>query len=172
MHASFRQTMFATACVIGLPIFALGAFPAGAAAGSSDPSVVHPASSGGQATPPGQAARHTAESGIEQRIADLRTRLAITPAQQADWEQFAQVMRDNARSIDETFQQREKALPNLTAVENIESYAQLTTEHSREVEKLVPAFQVLYDKMSEAQKHRADAVFRSDSDRREQGRHG
>ncbi len=173
MRTSFRQTIFATTAIIGLPLLALGSFPAGAAAGSSDPTVVHPASTGGQAASQGRpAAGHSAEGSIERRIADLQARLEITPAQQPEWEQFAQVMRDNARTIDETFQQRQKALPGLTAVENIESYAQLTTEHSREVLKLVPAFQAVYDKMSEAQKHRADEVFRTNSNRGEQARHG
>jgi hypothetical protein len=180
MRTSFRQTLFAATALIALPIFAAGAFStAAAAAGTGDPTVVHPSSGGGQGATSGRPeARHSAEGTIETRIADLHTRLEITPAQQADWDQFAQVMRDNARTIDETFQQREKALPGLTAIENIESYAQLTTEHSREVLRLVPAFQALYDKMSDAQKHRADEVFRTDADHggrtrhAEQGRHG
>jgi uncharacterized coiled-coil protein SlyX len=173
MRTSFRQTIFAATTILGLPLLTLGAFSAAAtAAGVGDPTVVHPQAGSGQAASPGRPdAGHNAGANIERRIADLHAKLEITPAQQAEWDLFAQVMRDNARSIDETFQQREKALPGLNAAENIESYSQLATEHSREVQKLVPAFQALYDKMTDTQKHHADQVFRTDANHGEPGRH-
>ena len=38
----------------------------------------------------------------EQRLADLHSKLQITPAQEPQWQKFAQAMRDNGRKMDET----------------------------------------------------------------------
>ena len=43
---------------------------------------------------------------VEQHINQLHTQLRITPAQQGAWDQFAQVMRDNAKNMSETLTQR------------------------------------------------------------------
>ncbi len=165
MRTSFRQTIFATTAIIALLIFALGAFSAGAAAaGAGDPTAVHPSSGGGQAATPAKPDRtRNAEAGVEDKIADLRAKLEITAAQQGPWEQFAQVMRDNAQSIDQAFQQRMKSMPGMTAIENLQSYADLVAEHAKEVQKLVPAFQPVYDTFSDNQKRRADDVFRTNA---------
>lgn len=163
MRTSFRRTVLAATAIIGLGSFAAAAAPPGA----SDPTTVHHPSS--SAT--GPAAGHNQEGRIEQRIADLRVKLQIAPAQNAQWEQFAEVMRDNARSIDEAFERRVQALPGMTAPENMQSYAAVATEHAQEVQKLVPAFQALYDTMPDSQKRRADQVFRDDAAHRESARH-
>ena len=166
MRSSLRQTVLATTVIFGLGALAAAASPAGA----SDPTTVHHPSS--SASSPAQAgAGHNQEGTIEQRVADLRAKLQITPAQSGQWEQFAQVMRDNARSIDEAFDHRVQALPGMTAPANLQSYASVAAEHAQEVQKLVPAFQVLYDTMSDSQKQRADQVFREDSSHRESARH-
>jgi len=98
---------------------------------------------------------------VEVRIADLHNRLQITLLQQPQWAQFSQVMRDNARDIDQIVQQRVQTLAAMTATENMQSYAQVATEHAQDMRKLVPVFQALYDTMSTAQKLTADQVFRS-----------
>ena len=72
-------------------------------------------------------------------------------------------MRENAQSMDETFQQRVQSMPTMTATENMQSYAQLASTNAQDVQKLVPAFQALYDTMSDAQKRTADQVFRDDA---------
>jgi hypothetical protein len=100
---------------------------------------------------------------VEQRITDLHARLQITPAQQPQWEQFIQVMRDNAQSMDQTFQHRVEAMPTMTATENMQSYALFASTNAQDVQKLVPAFQALYDTMSDTQKRTADQVFRDDA---------
>ena len=169
MRTSIRRAALATTAIFGLGTFAAAAAPSAA----SDPTTVHHPSSSASgpaaaASPPG--ARHGHDDGVEQRIADLRTKLQIAPGQSGQWEQFAQVMRDNARSIDEAFDNRVQALPGMTAPENMQSYAAVATEHAQEVQKLVPAFQVLYDTMSDNQKRRADQVFRDDSTHRESAR--
>lgn len=165
MRTSGRQTIFARTAIIALPLFILGAFSGPAtAAGAGDPTAVHPSTGGGQAATPAKADRtHNAEAGVEDKIADLHARLEITNAQQGSWDQFAQVMRDNAQSIDQAFQQRVKSLPDMNAIENLQSYADLAAEHAKEVQKLVLAFQSVYNTFSDSQKRRADDVFRTDA---------
>ena len=143
MRKSFRQSVLATAAVIGLSTLA---FAATAPAASAKPAV-----------------HQSQESTVEQRLADLHAKLQITAAQQTQWEPFAQVMRANATGIDEAFQTRVKALPGMTAADNVKSYAVITEEHAKEMQKLVPVFQTLYDTMSDSQKHVADQVFRADA---------
>ena len=111
------------------------------------------------AMPQAAAGRH--ETRVEERIADLHARLHITPAQETQWNQFAQVMRDNARNMDQTFEQRAQRFGQMTAVDNMQSYAQLAEAHAQDVQKLVPAFQAVYDSMSADQKRTADQLFRN-----------
>lgn len=167
MRTSFYRTVLATTMICGIGAFAAAAPPPG-----GDPTTVHhgPGASNPAAAPGQPPAGRNHSDGIEQRLTELRARLQITPAQNGQWEQFAQVMRDNARSIDEAFDRRVQGLPTMTAPENMQSYAAVATEHAQEVQRLVPAFQALYDGMSDSQKRRADQVFRDDSMHRETAR--
>lgn len=165
MRPSFRQTVIATTAIIGLSAFAAVAAPPS----SGDPTAVHPsAATARQPT----AASHDRAGNIEQRIVALHGELAISPAQQPQWNQFAQVMRSNAETMDEAFQRRVQAMPTMTAAENMASYAQVSMEHAKDMQKLVPAFQALYDTMSDNQKKTADQVFRTDANHGDQARHG
>lgn len=163
MRSSFRQPLIVAAAMIGLTGFTATA----ARSAAGDPTAVQaPAPTMPQSQPaPGQTAGET----IEQRIKDLHARLQISGAEQPLWNRFAEVMRENGRSMEETFQQRVKTLPTMTAIENMRSYASLATEHAREVETLMPAFQTLYASMPDEQKRLADQVFRDDA---HQAKHG
>jgi periplasmic protein CpxP/Spy len=103
---------------------------------------------------------------VEQHIARLHAQLHITPAQQQQWDQFAQVMRDNAKSMDQAFEQRASNFGSMNAVDNMQSYAQIAQQHAEDTQKLATAFQSLYGSLSDAQKKNADAVFRSHDERR------
>ncbi len=97
---------------------------------------------------------------VDQHINQLHSELRITPAQQAQWDQFAQVMRDNARDMDRLLEQRGARLASMTAAENMQSYAQVADQHAHDMQQLASAFQALYGSMSEHQKQNADMVFR------------
>jgi protein CpxP len=97
----------------------------------------------------------------EQRITDLHTRLHITAAEQSQWDQFAQVMRDNAKDLDDAYQQRAASFDKMNAVENMQSYAQIEQTRAQDLQKLVPAFQTLYASLSDQQKQEADRLFRN-----------
>lgn len=111
------------------------------------------------------------EERVERRITNLHARLHITQAQEPQWQQFAQIMRDNARDMDRTFEQRSKKLASMSAADNMQSYAEISEQHAQDVQKLVPAFQALYNSMSDQQKQTADQLFRSYAERSAQ-RHG
>ncbi len=166
MRTSFRQTVIMSTAIIGLSAFAAVAAPPTA----GDPTVVRASTANGDQS---KSAGRGMEAKVEQRINDLHTKLQISPAQQSQWDNFTRVMRDNAREMDATFQQRLQALPNMTAAENMQSYAKVAAEHSQDMQKLAPAFQSLYDTMSDNQKRTADRVFRADANQRgDQARRG
>ena len=98
---------------------------------------------------------------VEQHITQMHAQLHITPAQQAQWDQFAQVMRDNAKGMDQILEQRGASLASMTAPENMQSYAQIAQQHAQDMQKLSAAFQTLYSGLSDEQKKNADEVFRA-----------
>jgi periplasmic protein CpxP/Spy len=112
-----------------------------------------------------------AEERVERRIAQLRTQLRITPAEQQQWDQFAGVMRENARDMDQIFIQRAQKLDTMTALQNMQSYEQLAEAHAQHLQKLVSAFQNLYDAMPEQQRQLADQVFHANAEQHAQQSH-
>lgn len=98
---------------------------------------------------------------VERRIEDMHARLKITHAQEAKWHAFTRVMQENARDMDQAYRKRAAALPHMTALQDLESYAQLQQTRTHDVERLVPAFSHLYAALSPQQKHAADEMFRA-----------
>ena len=156
MQRSFRNSSIAAAIIIGL---------SGFAAMAATPLAGDPTLTESTATIKGKPANYEAATTIEQRIKDMHAKLLVTPLQQPQWDAFAAVMRDNARDREQTFHQRVNTMSNMTAPENMQSYAQITMGHAQDMQKLVPAFQALYDTMSDSQKKNADQVFRDDAHR-------
>jgi hypothetical protein len=106
-----------------------------------------------------------AEQRVETRIKELHRQLQITAAEEPQWNEFAQVMRQNAREMDQAFMKRAQQFPSMNAVQNMQSYEQISQEHAQLVQKLIPAFQKLYDAMSDQQKRVADQVFRANAEK-------
>ncbi len=100
-------------------------------------------------------------SQVEKRITDLHDKLHITAAEQPLWQAFSDTMRQNARDMDQLAEQRHAGLKSMTAVADMQSYADLAQAHAAQMQKLVPAFASLYDAMPPAQKKQADDVFRA-----------
>ncbi len=99
------------------------------------------------------------EDQVETRIKDLHRKLKITTAQESQWNSFAQVMRENAQAVDAVLKERAENLHAMNAVEDLRSYEKLADAHADGLKKLVPAFETLYNSMSDDQKKTADAVF-------------
>ena len=96
----------------------------------------------------------------EGRIAQLRKRLEIAPAQEAAWNGVAQIMRDNAAAFRANVPDRSKGPDTSTAVEDLKAFQIIADEHANGLRKLIPAFDALYASMPPAQQKRADQVFR------------
>jgi hypothetical protein len=104
--------------------------------------------------------RRAAADDVETRIKTLHTELHITPAQEPAWNNVAQVMRGNANRMKD-LRAKTQQQSTATAVEQLNSYAEVVDAHSDGVHKFIPAFQTLYDSMSDAQKKTADSVLRT-----------
>ena len=161
----------AVAALLSLPTAALA--QSGQAPATAAPTVTPPATATSQTTAEPAPVKN-AEERVERRITELRAQLHITAAEQQPWDQFAQVMRQNARDMDQVFVQRAQQYPSMTAVQNMQSYAQIAEVHAQQLQKLVPAFQNLYNSMSDQQKQAADQVFRANAENhaKRQGRKG
>jgi periplasmic protein CpxP/Spy len=96
---------------------------------------------------------------VEDRIAYLHNQLKITPAQETQWNAFADVMRSNAQTMQQLFEQRRSAT-NVTALDDMKQYADIAQAHADDMKKLVDAFQPLYDGFTPDQKKLADETFR------------
>jgi protein CpxP len=99
------------------------------------------------------------EDRVETRIKELHHKLKITPAQESQWNEFAQVMRENAQAVDAVLKERSENLHAMNAVEDLRSYEKLADAHADGLKKLVPAFEALYNTMSADQKKTADLAF-------------
>jgi predicted small secreted protein len=109
-----------------------------------------------QPLPP--AAASAKDTRVEARIKSLHDRLKITSAEEPQWSGVAQAMRDNARQMQGAIEQRREAR-NMTAVDDLKAYQTMADTHAQGLKKLIPAFQALYDSMSDDQKKKADAIF-------------
>ncbi len=121
-----------------------------------------PAQPGAPGAAPGTAHQPAEASGpaarVETRISDLRKKMHITPAQEAKFDAFADVMRANAQMMQDLFRQRAEHRDR-TAAGQLHWYAQLATAHAAAMNKLVPVFDTLYQSLTDEQKKAADAAF-------------
>ncbi|WP_431284110.1 Spy/CpxP family protein refolding chaperone [Humitalea sp. 24SJ18S-53] len=158
---SFSPARLATLIIgLSLPLGAMaqGTPPpdAAAAAEATPPAVTRPASR----HRPAAATPEQMRQSMERYLTQLRTQLAVTPAQQPQWDQFAQVSRANATELQDRFAQRGTRLGRMSAAENMQDYAQISELQAQQLQRLATAFQALYDAMSPDQQRGADAVFR------------
>lgn len=99
------------------------------------------------------------ETGVaEARITDLRAKLRITAAQEAQFTALAGVMRANARSMETLLADHAKD-SDASAVASLRWYERLTDAHAEALKAFVPAFEALYTVLSDSQRKAADAMF-------------
>jgi protein CpxP len=143
------------------PVTPTQAAPAQEAPVQAAPSQTPPASSAGTRAHAhhGKSAAHNMPEHVEERINAMHKRLQITAAQESAWNSFAQVMRDNAAKTAQAYQDRAAHLQTMTAVENMQSFAQLEQTRAQGLQTLASSFDTLYGQLSDNQKHIADAMF-------------
>lgn len=100
------------------------------------------------------------QADAEQRINALQAQLHITDQQKPQWDAFAKAMRDNASSTDALFRQRASATANMTALENMKSYAQVARAYADNTDALARSFETLYDVLTPQQRQTIDGLFR------------
>jgi periplasmic protein CpxP/Spy len=111
---------------------------------------------------PGMATAGTASTKtdrVEARIKELHSKLKITPAQEELWNNVAQAMRDNAKTMEALIKARSDKEGTMNAVEDLKSYGEIAQAHADGVKTFIPIFEPLYASMSEAQKKDADTLF-------------
>jgi hypothetical protein len=79
-------------------------------------------------------------------------------------------MRENARAMDDEFAQRAQQYQTMNAVQNMQSYEKIAEAHADHLQKLVPAFENLYNAMPAQQKQLTDQVFRANAETNAQKR--
>lgn len=164
MHSTLKR------CVISACLVATLALPASALAQTAPGA----STAAGASTAPAKQSRPSAtkpQDRVEQRIRDLHAKLHITAEQQAQWDQFAQVMRDNAARMHTTIEAQRTKVTTMTALEKMELYARIAEEHAQDVAKLVATFRPLYASLSDQQKRAADQMFRGAGTRHAPRRH-
>jgi periplasmic protein CpxP/Spy len=99
------------------------------------------------------------DAAVEQHIADLHAKLKITSGEESKWKEVAETMRENAKDLDRAIDKREASMGSATAIDDLNSYAEIAQAHANGVKKLASAFSGLYSMMSDDQKKEADEVF-------------
>jgi len=100
------------------------------------------------------------EDRAELRIKDMHTQFKITAEQEPQWLKVTQVMRDDAKTMDALTQARIDHAKDMTAVDDLKSYGEITEAHAEGIKHLTPVFADLYASMSDTQKKEADNFFR------------
>ena len=100
------------------------------------------------------------EDRTELRIKEMHAKLKITPAQEEQWAKVAQVMLDDAKTMDALTQIRVDHAKDMTAVDDLKSFGEIADAYANGIKKMTPVFTDLYASMSDAQKKEADVFFR------------
>jgi periplasmic protein CpxP/Spy len=99
------------------------------------------------------------DNAVEQHISALHAQLGITAAEESQWKVVAETMRENAKDLDHAIDARDSSVATATAIDNLNSYAEIAQAHASGVKKLASAFAGLYSAMSGDQQKEADEVF-------------
>jgi hypothetical protein len=113
---------------------------------------------------PSAAEQHHAKrphaSHIEGRLAFLKTELKITDAQTAQWNAFADVLRQNDKARRDRFEHMGGTRgQETTALERLERRERASEAQSQELKQYVAAFRPLYQALNDEQKKTADDLF-------------
>ena len=118
-----------------------------------------PARAADSATPTAAAGAASMAESPEARIKHLHDQLKITANEESKWNTVAQVMLNNAATINDAVQDRVRMSKTITAISDLKSYEAIVDAHADGIKKLATAFAPLYAAMPEAQQKHADAVF-------------
>ncbi len=118
-----------------------------------------PARAAGTDAPDASAGAAKRGLAVEKHIQDMHAKLKITPAEESQWTNVAQTMRESAIELDKAIGRRETIVGSAPALDNLNSYGDIAQAHADGVKKLAAAFSPLYASMPDDQKKLADDVF-------------
>jgi len=99
------------------------------------------------------------DAAVEHHIVDMHAKLKITTAEESQWKEVADTMRENAKDLDKAIDKRDASLANATAIDDLNAYADIAQAHATGVKRLAKSFSGLYSMMSVDQKKEADEMF-------------
>ena len=106
------------------------------------------------------ARRGEEHAGIDALIDQLHDSLKISTEQEPLWRGVTKVMRENSETMSRLAQERAQRAQTATALDNLNSYAEISEAHAAGTRRMIQVFQALYDSMSPEQKKATDAEFR------------
>lgn len=148
-----RRAMTFTALISSIAIGSLS----GRASADNAPAHTGSAAPAAQTAP---AAQSPPGGGVDSLIAHLHEKFMITPAQEGSWRKLADVMRENAQTMSVLAKKRFDGAKTMTALDDLKSYAEISEAHAEGTKKMIPAFQAVYESMSDTQKKEADTEFK------------
>lgn len=159
--ASSRRTgrLITAAALLPALLFAVSSHATLAAADTTAGGPASIAAPAAQAQAKNPAPKAQTADQIENRITDLRKKLRVTATEEPQWNDLAQVMRDNATQMRDSVAERSAKVKTMNAVDDLRSYEQIADEHADGLKHLVTAFEALYTEMTPAQQKNADRVF-------------
>ena len=95
---------------------------------------------------------------VDGRIAFLKAELKITPAQEAQWQQVATAMRENATALDQTITNARQSRGSIDAVQRLELRGQFAKVRADNDARLLTVFRPLYASLSPEQKQVANQL--------------
>ena len=148
------------AAVLAVPLAMLASAGSGMPAEAPPQLAQSPPRTGAPQRQAQPAAPAAGEQEIERQIGDLRRRLAIIPAQQAQFDALAQAMRQNAEAM-KTLAPQEQQNQKPNAVDAVRLGQRFAAAEADGLQRLLPPLQALYESLSDQQKRAADQVFAS-----------
>ena len=101
-------------------------------------------------------------AGLDDRIANLRARIGITPAQEQRWEALAAALRAAAARMDGMHREMAGACrggAQGSALERLDRHDRMLTEAHATIQQVRPALAALYASLSSAQRATADGAL-------------
>jgi periplasmic protein CpxP/Spy len=148
-----RTSLVAAALLTGVAAAGLGPAFAQTAAAPENPGAA-----------PAEARHHHGERMlpgrlVEGRIAFLKAELKITPAQEAQWQQVAAAMHENAKSLDQAITAARQNRGDMNAVQRLEAREQFAKLRADNDARLLAAFKPLYVSLSPEQQQMANELM-------------
>ena len=154
---TFRTPLLAAALFMSL-----AALPVGLASAQTAPS---PTNAGTAQTEAGHHPHMLPGQLVEGRIAFLKAELKITPAQEAQWQQLATAMRENASVLDHAISTAREQRGTMDAVQRLTLREQFTKVRAENDARLLAAFKPLYASLSPEQQQMANDLLVAHRDR-------